>query len=95
LREDTALLERQLAQAKAALPGIAQAAAGARHAYADHNLALGGYVDAQSAYVSKRIEVATLQESIAEQRVGLQALLGGTMPDAFSSDLTLIQSHDH
>ena len=39
----------------------------------------------KSAALTKRVDVATLRESLAEQRVGLQALLGSAIPDAFSS----------
>lgn len=94
LRGDTALLERQLGQTESALPGLAQTARAAEQAYARHDLALSAYADAQSAEIAKRIEAATLRESIAEQRIGMQALLGGGIPDAFSSDITLIQSHE-
>lgn len=94
MRDDTALLERQLTRTESELPGLTQAARAAQQAYARRNLAMNAYVDAQSAEIAKRIEAATLQESIAEQRVGVQALLGGGIPDAFSSDITLIQSHE-
>jgi outer membrane protein TolC len=95
LRADTALLKRQLAEAEAALPGIRAQAVAAARAYASHDLGMNAYVDAQSGEIAKRIEAATLRESIAEQRVGMQALLGGAIPDAFSSDVEIIHSHEH
>ncbi|OWT66464.1 transporter [Candidimonas nitroreducens] len=95
LREDSALLERQLTEVEAALPGMAAQATAAARAYASHDLGMNAYVDAQSGEIAKRIEAASLRESIAEQRVGMQALLGGAIPDAFSSDVELIRAHEH
>jgi outer membrane protein TolC len=93
LRADNAILERQLLATESALPQAESAAKGASAAYAEHNLVLGAYVDAQSAAIVKRIDAATLRESLAEQRVGLQALLGSAIPDRYSSDRTF--SHPH
>ncbi|MFM0740439.1 TolC family protein [Paraburkholderia xenovorans] len=93
LRADNAILARQLQQAEAALPDVDVAAQHAASAYAEHNLALGAYTDAQSASLVKRIDVATLRESLAEQRVGLQALLGSAIPDAFSPAQNFIDTH--
>ena len=93
LRADDAILSRQLEQTEAALPGTEHAARDAAAAFAEHNLTLGAYTDAMSAALTKRVDIATLRESRAEQRVGLQALLGSGIPDAFSSDLTLTEAH--
>jgi outer membrane protein TolC len=93
LREDSAILARQLQQTETALPDVERAAREAAAAYAEHNLALGAYTDAQSAALTKRIDVATLREALDEQRVGLQALLGSAIPDAFSSAQPFIESH--
>ncbi|MGF6753797.1 outer membrane protein TolC [Paraburkholderia sp. GAS42] len=93
MRADSAILTRQLQQTEAALPDVELAARHARQAYADHNLTLGAYADAQNAALSKRVDVATLRESLAEQRIGLQALLGSAIPDAFSSDQTFTENH--
>jgi outer membrane protein TolC len=96
MRADSAILERQLQQTETSLPGVDSAARDAAAAYAEHNLTLGPYTDAQSAALVKRIDVATLRESLAEQRVGLQALLGSAIPDTFSSaptDQSLTQTH--
>jgi outer membrane protein TolC len=93
LRADDAILSRQLEQTEAALPGTERAARDAAAAFAEHNLTLGAYTDAMSAALTKRVDIATLRESRAEQRVGLQALLGSVIPDAFSSDLNLTEAH--
>ena len=93
LREDSAILARQLQQTEAALPEVERGAREAAAAYAEHNLVLGAYTDAQSAALAKRIEVATQREALDEQRVGLQALLGSAIPDAFPSAQTFIDTH--
>jgi len=93
LRADDVILSRQLGQAEAALPGTEHAARDASAAFAEHNLALGAYTDVMSAALIKRVDIATLRESRAEQRVGLQALLGSAIPDAFTSDLNLTEAH--
>ncbi|TDY26781.1 outer membrane protein TolC [Paraburkholderia sp. BL6665CI2N2] len=93
LRADNAVLTRQLQQTEAALPEVDLAARHAAAAYGDHSLALGAYTDAQSAALTKQIDVATLRESLAEQRVGLQALLGSAIPDAYSTALTFTDTH--
>ena len=93
LRADEALLARQLQQAEAALPEEDLAARHAAAAYADHDIVLGAYTDAQSAALTTRIDIATLRESLAEQRVALQALLGSAIPDAFSSARTFTVTH--
>ncbi len=93
LRADNAILTRQLQQTEAALPDADLDARHATAAYAEHNLALGAYTDAQSASLAKRIDVATLRESLAEQRAGLQALLGSAIPDAFTTAQTFTETH--
>ncbi|KVL40550.1 transporter [Burkholderia sp. MSMB1835] len=85
LRADARLATEQLAQDEAALPALEQAAAHAQHAYDAHDIALGQYTDAQLAVLTKQIDAATQRDALAEQRIGLQALLGSAVPDAFSS----------
>lgn len=80
-------------QSETALPGTALAAQHATAAYAEHNLTFGAYADAQSAALTQHIDVATLRESLAEQRVGFQALLDSGIPDAFSSAKTFTDNH--
>jgi outer membrane protein TolC len=93
LRADDAILSRQLERTEAALPDAQRAARHASAAYAEHDLTLGAYTDAMLAALTQRVDIATLRESRAEQRVGLQALLGSAIPDAFSSDLSLTETH--
>jgi outer membrane protein TolC len=96
MRADSAILERQLRQSDAALPGVEHAAQEANAAYAAHSLTLGAYTDAQSAALTKRVDIATLREALAEQRIGMQALLGSAIPDTFpsaSSEQSLTDTH--
>lgn len=99
LRADSAILASELTRADRAQAETRLAAERSAQAYAAHEIALPEYTDAQSAALAKRIEVATLRESLAEQRIGLQALLGSAIPDAFSSarpsTSTLTESHEH
>ncbi len=85
LRADDAIAAQQLAQDEAALPELERAAAHAQDAYARHDIALGQYVDAQSAALTRRLDAATAREALAEQRIGLQALLGSAIPDPSGS----------
>jgi outer membrane protein TolC len=93
MRADNAILSRQLQQTESALPDVDLAARHAAAAYAEHDLTLGSYTDARSAALTKRIEVATLRETLAEQRVALQALLGSAIPDTVSPAENLTQTH--
>ncbi|WP_321914926.1 TolC family protein [Paraburkholderia sp. J11-2] len=83
LRADSAIATHQLDQDDAALPALERAAAQAANAYAARNIVLGQYVDAQSAALARRIDAATAREALAEQRIGLQALLGSAIPDPY------------
>jgi outer membrane protein TolC len=83
LRADSAILLDQLDAARRALPDADSAAQHAQQAYDEHNLALNAYTDAQAAALTRRIDIDTLAETYAEQRVALQALLGSAIPDAF------------
>jgi outer membrane protein TolC len=93
IRADTALLARQLSATESSLPEVDRVAKDASDAYAERDLALGSYVDAQTVSLTKRVDAATLRESLAEQRVGLQALLGSAIPDAYSTDQKFTESH--
>jgi outer membrane protein TolC len=85
LRANSTLIARQLADDEASLPRLQQSAARAHDAYTSRGITLGQYTDAQSAALARTIDVATLSESLAEQRVGLQALLGSAIPDPASA----------
>ncbi|MGG1948325.1 TolC family protein [Trinickia sp. NRRL B-1857] len=93
LRADIAILDRELQRARSALPAAEQAASDAAQAYAQRDITFGSYADATSAALTKRLDIATLQESLAEQRIALQALLGSAIPDTVSSERSLTESH--
>ena len=84
---------REQAQLAAELPQFARTARETQKALHDHNLPLSAYTDAQTAWLSKEIEAATLKENLAEQRVALQALLGAPLPDAYSNDRRLTEGY--
>jgi outer membrane protein TolC len=81
LRANSVILTAQLAISETMLPELEHNAQLAQQAYAAHDIVLGQYVDAQSAALTRRVDVATLDEALAEQRIGLQALLGSAIPD--------------
>lgn len=85
LRADNAILTQQLARDEAALPELERVASNAGDAWSAHNIVLGQYVDARTAELARRVDVATLREALAEQRIGLQALLGSAIPDPYTS----------
>jgi len=93
LRADIVILTRELQRAQAVLPGIELVARDAEQAYAQHDIALGTYVDAMSESLSKRVDIATLRESLAEQRIALQALLGNAIPDSSNYEHRFAQAH--
>lgn len=82
MRTDSAIVLDQLGATQRALPDADVAARQAQAAFDEHNLTLNTYTDAQAAAITRRMEIATLTESYAELRVALQALLGGSIPDA-------------
>ncbi len=93
LLRDTDILSRQLQAAQTLLPDAQDTARNAQAAYADHNITLNAYTDAESAALTKSIAIVTLREALGEQCIALQALLGSAIPDAFSSDLTPTAPH--
>jgi outer membrane protein TolC len=93
LRADSDTISQQLQDSESTLPNADLTARDAAAAYGDHNLTLNAYTDAQSAALTKRIDVATLRELLAEQRVSLQALLGSAIPDAFPTARTFTATH--
>jgi outer membrane protein TolC len=85
LRANSVILTAQLATSENNLPELERNAQRTQQAYAAHDVVLGQYVDAQTAALTRRVDVATLDEALAEQRIGLQALLGSVIPDPDSS----------
>ena len=82
LLEQLRLLERQRTAATAALDILKENARHAAAAYGRHQMALLSYVDLTSALQAKQVEVIGLEQNLLEQRIALQALLGGELPAA-------------
>lgn len=87
-RADLDILTASLDRARATLPTLDRVAQHAQQAYDAHDVPLGTYVDAQLAALTRRIDIDTLAQTLAEQRVALQALLGSAIPDALSDAIS-------
>jgi outer membrane protein TolC len=74
------LLERQLKDVDDALPVFSLTAENAEKAYKEGNMDVVNYANLQSSLYDKRAEAIEIQESIMEQRVLLQTLIGGELP---------------
>lgn len=91
MRVDQISFAGQLAGNHAAVVRLTQMAENARTAWQHHDLPLPAYVDAETALLTKRIETANLEQTLLEERVALNALLGGELP----SRLETHTSTDH
>ncbi len=74
------LLQRQLREANAALANLNEAAAHADAAFQAGNLDELGYANLRSGVLAKNIEIVKLKESILEQDIALQTLIGSELP---------------
>ncbi len=80
LLADQRLLEAQVARIKKVLPILEEAAKKAREAFETGDVDEMTYVTLQSSLVNKRIGAIKLEQSVLEQRIGLQTLLGSELP---------------
>ncbi len=85
LLADGKLIESQLVEVRAGLQDAIKTSQQAELAFADHNLDEMGYVQLTAATADKRIQEILLTETLTEQRIALQALLGGDLPIATSN----------
>ena len=74
------LLQRQLQEANAALANLDEAATHADAAFQAGNLDELGYANLRSGVLAKNIEIIKLRESIVEQDIALQTLIGSELP---------------
>lgn len=74
---DETLLQAQMTSADAAVAALERTAQAAASAYASGQMTVANYVDLQSALLAKRGERLALERTELEQRIALQALLGG------------------
>lgn len=88
---DQILLEQHLATSRNAVISLKSTADSAARAYQAHHITANNYVDLQSALLTKQIEVIGLEQTALEQRVALQALLGGEIPVIHNAN----QGHSH
>ncbi|MGI4859292.1 MAG: TolC family protein [Janthinobacterium lividum] len=79
IRADTLLLDAQRTEAIRALPEAQRTADAAAAAYVQNNLTIGPYTDAQVAALGRRLELATQDEALAEQRIALLTVLGAPL----------------
>ena len=80
LLEEQALLARQLAEIDATLPALALAADRAAKALRANNLDALTLTAVEGALLARRLERITVQQSLQEQAIALQALLGSPTP---------------
>lgn len=77
---DQVLLEKALHGAKKAAAGLARSVSAAAIAYRAGDLDGLSYFNLRSAWLARRMEAITLEQSLLEQRVALQTLVGGGLP---------------
>ncbi len=80
LLEQARLVNGQYKTAKSVLPEMEQIAERAKTALDSGNLDITTYTGLQAALLRKRIEVITLEQTMLEQRVALQTMLGSELP---------------
>jgi outer membrane protein TolC len=76
----SAVLMRQLDQARRDLAVTMRIADQADTAFAAGNLDERGYVDLMSARLTKELEIVTIEQSLLEQQVAIATLVGADMP---------------
>ena len=74
------LLRRQLQEARSALASLDDAAKHADAAFVAGNLDELGYVNLRSGVTAKQMEIVKLDESLLEQRIALQTMIGSDVP---------------
>ncbi len=94
LQADRSILVDQLHSAQAALPALKQLSDAARHALDAHDITLSSYTDDRMAWIAKAVEVTTLRETLAEQDITLDTLLGVAAPAALLSHSVPDSHHD-
>ncbi|MDE3020779.1 MAG: TolC family protein [Pseudomonadota bacterium] len=77
---DEPLLQRQLSETEKGLSQLQQAAKGATAAYAAGDLDELSYANLRSGLLAKQVEYIKLKESILEQDIALQTLIGSELP---------------
>ncbi|MBS0328065.1 MAG: TolC family protein [Proteobacteria bacterium] len=74
------LQQRQLAESREALAKLKAAAADADAAFRAGNLDELGYINLRSGVLAKEVEIIRLEETILEQNIALQTMIGSELP---------------
>ncbi|MBU6461030.1 MAG: TolC family protein [Proteobacteria bacterium] len=77
---DEPLLQKQLSETKKGLAELRDAAKGASAAYEAGNIDELSYANLRSSLLAKQVEYIKLKESILEQDIALQTLIGSELP---------------
>ena len=85
----------QLAGNRAALERLQQIAAQAQTAFEAHNLALATYADAQNALITKQMETITIEKTLMQTRIAMNALLGGELPANYQRYQRQLSEENH
>lgn len=81
LLSDQALLEKQLGQARKSLAGLEHLEIRADPVFRAGNMDLRAYSSLRNAVLSKKSEEIAIEQTMLEQRIALQTLLGGNLPE--------------
>jgi outer membrane protein TolC len=84
LMSDQRISQQQLVEVDAGVVALTAAAKQAALALRENNLDILGFTNLRASLLTKELERAALQQAILEQRVALQALLGGELPQRAS-----------
>ena len=81
LVSDQTVLEKQLGQIRLALASLENLGARAEPVFRAGNMDLPAYSSLRNALLSKKIEENAIEQIMLEQRIALQTLLGGDLPE--------------
>lgn len=79
MRVDQHSFAAQREQNRVAVTRLAQMATQAQTAFDHHDLPLPVYIDAQTALITKQIDAANVEQTLLEERIAMNALLGGDL----------------
>jgi outer membrane protein TolC len=80
MRVDQRSFAAQREQNRIAVERLTQMATQAQTAFDRHELPLPVYIDAQTALITKQIDTANVEQTLLEERIAMNALLGGELP---------------
>lgn len=86
MRVDQRSFAAQWEQNRLAVTRLTQMAQQAQTAFDRHELPLAVYVDAQTALISKQIDAANVHQTLLEERIAMDALLGGELSARYQTN---------